>query len=201
VPTIHRTASRFVVATTTIALVLTAGAALVAPSAASAAPVFHDEQVGGDLTNSRPPFTFDARRNTFTGTVSVASATNVFDFDSFGFIVPAGLQVEAAAVVLTDVAGNITLARWTVNAGRTLPGWGTPVEAQTVPSPGAGTFAAMPLPAGQYNFWNDAVGVSNAVPGVAAYTIVFDVSPVPEPATLATIACAAAPLLLSHRRR
>ena len=88
-----------------------------------AAPVAYIE--GADLSHPSvgtplTTFTLDVGVNTVSGTITATS-----DFDSFAFIVPAGMQVTAGDLTIGDVSGNLGAAKWTLFQGSDLSGTGT----------------------------------------------------------------------------
>src|SRR5689334_19372745 len=110
-PTSRRTAAPF------LGGLLATFVAVAVPRAASAAPITYIEQISGDIDTAPPAFVLDTGLNTFTGTTFVNPDTEDIDFDNFGFTVPAGLEVDAARVVLTDVTGDPTQTTWNFNEG------------------------------------------------------------------------------------
>lgn len=168
--------------------------------AAHAAPITYIEQVHGDLPLFGDPLTtvaLDVGLNTVTGTTALGSAG--FDFDSFAFTVAPGQRVESLKVVLTDVSENLTAALWDVNAGGRGYNSGSRLDTLDPASPGFDFLdpAALPLGPGDYNISGAAtVGI-----GASAYTFIFDVHAVPEPASLAALAGVAVLGLRRRRRR
>ena len=69
----------------------------------SAAPLFYDESVSGevDLTYSTSPFLLDLGVNRILGTLGCC-----VDFDSFAFDIPAGLQLAQVDLLFREVALN-----------------------------------------------------------------------------------------------
>jgi hypothetical protein len=168
---------------------------------AHAVPVVYDEEIDGDLTGQGTPlhtFTFDVGLNTISGRVRVSSSD--FDPDSFAFVVPAGLEVSAASVALSDEWGDWVRNTWRLSAGSANFLGGTSREELIVNSPGLTTFTTTPLAAGTYNVsdrlgaQNDNVGESHAANYVFSFTVV------PEPAAVALFTLAAAPLLWRRRQ-
>ena len=173
-------------------------------SAARGAPISYFEAISGDLVqpaNNGDPlttFTLDTGLNTVNGVFGDA-ANFLADFDSFGFIVPAGLEVLQAKVTLTDATGNIGDSHWLLRAGSTHLNTGTLVESITSNSPGFANVAAVPLLAGDYNISHSDY-LSAPPPATANYTFIFDVHPVvPEPASPGALALGA--LAFGRRRR
>ncbi|HEV7298632.1 MAG TPA: PEP-CTERM sorting domain-containing protein [Tepidisphaeraceae bacterium] len=175
-------------------LCVPATVAVTSLSAASAvaAPVHYFEQVSGDLpqdyagNTDAPVLTLDVGLNTINGTFGT---TPSYDFDSFVFIVPAGLTVLSGQLVVTDATGDIEDGSWMV-----LDGIGVFQEFVIATSPGVTDFAANTLPADSYLM----SGLDFGGDGTANYTFSLTVAAVPEPASLGLFALAGAALL---RRR
>lgn len=165
---------------------------------ASAAPVNYIESIHGDLSWSDPldHFTFDVGLNTIVGTTGIVSV--LYDLDSFAFTVPDGLQVTSLRIILDDHQGNAEAAIWDIYVGSDLLGGGASGERLEAFSPGSVDATSVPLGPGVYNM--SAFGfLSGGAPAPVTihYTFIFDVHPIPEPATAALLI----PLLALTRRR
>jgi hypothetical protein len=172
------------------ALVLGSFAAWSSPS--SAAPLNYNESASGDIGSVNPlvTFTLGPGVNTISGIIGDADSANPppVDFDSFAFVVPAGLRVTAGQLTMSDVAGNLIENRWVLYRGldQTMP-----IQDFQQPTPGSSAFTVLPLGPDAYHLLNlQMTGI-----GLSSYT--FSMTVVPEPASLALLA----PVVLLARRR
>ncbi|MGH7176586.1 MAG: hypothetical protein ACREJC_04330, partial [Tepidisphaeraceae bacterium] len=122
-------------------------------STAHAVPVNYSESVSGDLTDVSPLalFTLDVGLNTVSGTCGNIGGN---DFDSFAFIVPAGMQVTSGNLVLTDASGEFISSAWALFSGSVEPMGGALVGNLTCPSPGNVNYPGTPLGPDSYNMWH-----------------------------------------------
>lgn len=177
-------------------VVLAAGLMLGA-HAANAATAW-DEALSGDLANtgtSPTAVNFGLGSNIVTGTTGRNSG--VVDRDYFSFTLPAGWQLDTLNVVSATAIGASALSFIAVQAGPQvtvnptggsatgLLGYahygendvGTDILQIMGFGPGASGFSGA-LPAGSYSYWIQDTGT-----GIAAYTLDFGVSAVPEPSS------------------
>ena len=156
---------------------------------AAAVPITYVESIDGDLSVVDPltVFTLDVGLNTVSG--SFGSTEQDTDFDSFAFIVPAGLQVVSGGVELLDLTGDITSTQWSLFSGSTLVGVGSLVQNLAPSSPGSAPLTVLPLGPGSYNMSHVVFFFAGTEPSnTASYQFTLDVqSEVPEPATWALL--------------
>jgi hypothetical protein len=164
---------------------------LACASHVSAAVVVYDESVSGDLSDTTSPltnFTLDVGTNTVTGRVGTATGFP-FDFDSFAFTVPAGMQLVSGSVTMNDSPGNtadFAGYTWGLFAGSPNYNSGSLLEFMSVGSPDTFAFTSTPLAANVYNLSAESAGYAGNPPTFADYTfslVVTSLAPVPEPAT------------------
>ena len=99
---------------------------------------------------------------------------------------PAGLQVLQAKVTLTDTTGDLTSASWDIFQGGTQGGTGSLLGSLSAPSPGFADFPATPYGPGSYHVSDESLSGTPGG-GFADYTFIFDVHPIPEPGSIATL--------------
>ena len=172
---------------------------------------------GPDLSNDRlapSAITLDLGSNIVLGAMGYRGA--VLDRDFFKFTIPAGLQLSALVLgPATEVGGccsfiavqagtTITVDPDTVSSGATLLGWhiygsadkGTDIlPAIGFPIDKIG-FSG-PLPAGTYSWWVQELAAN----GPYVYEFDFQLTAVPEPASLLLLAAGALFLLALTQRR
>ena len=157
------------------------GVLLAAASAQSlrAAPITYDEAIDGDIGWNNPfkLFPLDLGVNTVTGTHGLM--TDGWDNDTFEVAVPAGARLVALDVVQTDADGDVNWVHWIFEVR--APQGTSLLEILRVPSPGTGSFAALPLEAGTYQLGNTGIAPVAAGPAVSGHALRFAVVPVPEP--------------------
>jgi hypothetical protein len=140
------------------------GAAMLiwAAGTAGAVVVNYNEAVNGELPGNDPipVLAFDIGTNTVAGTLAVGN------HDSFAFTVPAGAELLAAQVQLTDNVGNFAFAIWEFHSGTDAFG-GPLLENINAPSPGTLVFSTPPLGSGDYNLSN--LALSGEFSSVAGY--------------------------------
>src|SRR5262245_41323269 len=157
---------------TAFRICLVAGSSLIAGIAA-AGPISYSESVSGDLDGFASPlttFVFDVGTNTIAGTQFVASPSS-FDFDSFAFQVPVGMEVVSARVDFDQQSSQITSISWQLFAGSANFGTGTLLEDLQVSLAGTtDTVASVPLLAGTYNVSSFTMNADAYDPDPASYT-------------------------------
>lgn len=156
-------------------------------SLANAGPIAYTESGSGDLPgvgSPLPTLAFDIGTNTVSGNTGF-NVDHAADFDSFAFTIPGGAVLISGGVVLTDFAGDFTVASWGLRSGSANSSTGSFIETLSANSPGSASLVNVPLGAGTYNLTAGIVGAdTSTLPSTANYTFTFVVgSPVPEPGT------------------
>jgi len=165
---------------------LTCLVALTVTAAANAGPINYQESVSGDLPtfgSPLPTFTFDVGTNTISGTFGLN--TNA-DFDSFAFVVPAGMRLVSAKVTLADGpgVGDMSAAGWSLYSGSANAAGGSFLESVSPTSPGVYSFLSTPLGPQTYNIAANFFSWGGPSPVSANYVFSFDVVATPEPVSL-----------------
>ena len=147
------------------------GAAMLiwAAGTAGAVVVNYNEAVNGELPGNDPipVLAFDIGTNTVAGTLAVGN------HDSFAFTVPAGAELLAAQVQLTDNVGNFAFAEvWEFRSGTDAFGGPLLEASSTPPSRARLCFRRPPLGSGDYNLSNLALSGEFGVrsPGTHLHT-------------------------------
>jgi hypothetical protein len=164
----------------------------------AAAPVSYSESIDGDLSDFSSPlqtFNLDVGINSISGTLGT-NADGTLDFDSFAFIVPAGMEMYFGRVQMADAdIGDILSASWRLQVGSVDYNGGSFIEFVGVGAPDIGFVAAAPLSAGLYNLSAASyVHPETPLPARADFTFTLRVrEEVPEPSFhgLVMILCAA----------
>jgi hypothetical protein len=203
--------------TTKASLRAAALAAMLLGGGAQAAVVW-DESVDGDFSNDGLAATFVsvvAGSNVVLGTTGRSATTSVVDRDYFSITVPDGYVWDSMMLLAgsSGIGGGAFLGlmsgpQFTVPFDTAtadgLLGWAIYAEgnvgsdlllALSVPGAGSSGFD-IPLPAGDYSFWVQELGV-----GVAPYGFDIGITPVPEVPTAAAMLAGMLLLTAALRRR
>ena len=177
-----------------------------ATNSASAAPLFYDESISGevDLTYSTSPFQLDLGVNQILGTLGCC-----VDFDSFAFDIPAGLQLAQVDLLFRIVEdpniNTVLLTSFEIDDDQNQSGPGLALEGlnfSVVSSPQINLFTAvLPLGPGGYEM------LGGSIPASEAWTLTYEwnlivepVAAVPEPGAIALLGIAV-PFVRSLNRK
>jgi hypothetical protein len=194
------------------AALLIAMATTAYPGGHAYAGITYDEAVSGDLSGDKSaptPLAFTDGSNVIKG------STTRGEHDLVAATIPIGYRLDA--IFLDAMVGNLAFIAvqsgsvWTENLGaaittaQNLLGWAhfgprnNTLGTDVLDDMGAGADAigfAVPLGAGDYTFLIQQTGGS-----IVEYEFRFEVSPVPEPATVGTLATGLAVVGIGLRRR
>lgn len=178
---------------------------------ANAAPITYNESVSGDLQSTCPcnVFAFDLGINSISGTTFVNAVLPTFDFDSFAFSIPAGMQLTQVtySFVATFSGAIVTSAtdEYLLYQGNTGLPSSQPIGDQSVNflagSPVAFFNAPLPLGNGTYTVKDVTKTVSSNGNWSVAYRWDYTVSAVPEPGTLTLVCLGLTSLFLFRPRK
>jgi hypothetical protein len=163
-----------------------------------ASPIAYDEGASGDLAASpvgAPIFTLDLGTNTVTGTMHFNSGAIVeWDFDSFGFDVPVGLELLAFTFSFAPtITGDVFLADTVFALDNTVETAPPFLDERLVDLLGGSgplsVFSAvLPLGSGTYWLQHNGGGIGGPIGAEtgwsASYTWSLTLRQVPEPASL-----------------
>jgi hypothetical protein len=164
-------------------------------ASSQASPIFYDEAINGDLieSNPLPTFTLDVGTNVVTGT-TWGVCCPFFDFDSFAFVVPLGMQ-------LVNITFSTPSPLWVVftlqsgsgshNSGAVLDYLFSPADSLSA--------ELLPLATGIYNLTESQLQVGEPI----SYTFSLDVEltpEIPEPTVLLLLASGLASMGVRRRR-
>ena len=168
-----------------------------------AIPVSYDENVNGDLSapTSGIDFTpfpsigvFDTGVNTVTGFTFIDPITNRYNFDSFSFVLPVGLQITSITFQGSFIGAAGASMNWSLLQSTTpIVNNASTVLESFAPAPLTNTIVSMhaassPLAAGNYGISLVAAGVTLRTDQFRAdYQWSFHVASVPEPPIVALL--------------
>lgn len=180
---------------------------IVAPVAATAAPISYNESIDGDLAvgGTLPVLALGVGANTVSG--STGSAGSLPDFDSFAFAVASGTELFGIRLELVDAVGSFTSASWNLRPGNVVntADPNPPLALVEALSPGSYAYGGAPLQAGTYHFVARDFRWSGGPPAFGDYTFTLTVrdsavQAVPEPGALALAGLALAAAGAAARR-
>ncbi|CAN5314979.1 hypothetical protein BH11PSE10_BH11PSE10_20630 [soil metagenome] len=182
-------------------------AALLSFGSASAGRVTYDEAVSGDLNAALPhTFTLSAGVNTISGTTGIYRNSSAegfsVDWDPFGLVVPTGMTVTTARLVMAPVYGVLAYPDWMVikDGDWTTPqefrvNYDYPVHVEQL--------LDVDLSPASYYFHHSSMG--GQLDSQYTYSFKFDAvaaaASVPEPSSLAASLAAFGALAVAQRRR
>ena len=177
-----------------------------ATNSASAAPLFYDESISGevDLTYSTSPFQLDLGVNQILGTLGCC-----VDFDSFAFDIPAGLQLAQVDLLFRIVEdpniNTVLVTSFEIDDDQNQSGPGMAFEGfdfSVVSSPQNNLFTAvLPLGPGGYEMLGGSISAGEAWTLHYEWNLIVEpAAAVPEPGAIALLGIAV-PLVRSLNRK